>query len=246
MLSIAYKIKGLTFCEMWFASEMPLESVSILGLNGYRDSRMDVNNLFLLKEEKYTLVNDLRMEKEVIFSLFKSNVRNEIRKCKKIKGFTYHFDQSSKEQFLQFYTQFSNAKNLAPISKRSIDKYGENLFYISGYLDGILTNMQVYIVDQESGVVRLLHSISILYDVDDTSVRAKIGWINRYLHWQTMMHFKRLSFETFDWGGYNNGVDAGLAGIDKFKASFGGDKIKLFDYYTYPYFVIKKIQERRL
>lgn len=246
MLSIIYKIKGLTFREMWFSSEVPLENMSTLGLNCYRDSRIDVNNTGLIKEEKYTLIHDLRMEKDEIFSQFKSNVRNEIRKSKKIEGFRYHFDHSSKEQFLQFYTQFANAKNLAVISKRSIDKYGENLFYISGYLDGVLTNMQVYIVDKESGVVRLLHSISRLFAVEDAAIRAKIGWINRCFHWQTMIHFKTLSFHTFDWGGYNNGVDAGLAGIDKFKASFGGSKMKLFDYYTYPYFVVKKIQERLL
>jgi len=245
MLSIIYKIKGLTFREMWFASEVPFKNVCALGLNCYRDSRIDVNNVFLVKEKKYTLISDLRLGQETIFSQFKSNVRNEIRKAKKIEGFKYHFDQSSKEQFFDFYTQFAKAKKLAPMSQRSINKYGDNLFYISGYLNGVLTNMQVYIVDHESKVVRLLHSISSLYGIEEASQRAKIGWINRYLHWQMMMHFKKLSFETFDWGGYNNGANAGLAGIDKFKASFGGSKIKLFDYYTYPYFIIKKIQEQR-
>lgn len=245
MLNIAYKIKGLSFKETWFASELPLNGSSLLGLYCYRDSRIDVNNFFLVKEEKYTLITDLNLEEEVLFSQFKSNVRNEIRKCEKIEGFSYNFGQSSKKQFLNFYTQFALAKSLTPISKRSIDKYGENLFYLSGYLDGILTNMQVYIIDKKSGTIRLLHSISILYAVEGGSKRAKIGWINRYLHWRTMLYFKRLSFQTFDWGGYNNGADVGLAGIDKFKASFGGEKIKLFDYYSYPYFWLKKIQERR-
>jgi len=245
MLTVNYKLKGLAFHELWFSPKIPID-MSLLGLYCYRDSRAESKSLFFKKEEKYTLVNDLTEEKDKLFSKFKSNVRNEIRKCEKIEEFKYNSDTTSKEQFLEFYTRFANAKSLALINKRSIDKYKDNLLYVSGYLDGELTNMQVYLVDKEAGMVRLLHSISTLHDVDSPSVRAKIGWINRYLHWSTMLHFKAFSFKVFDWGGYNNGVDTGLAGIDKFKASFGGEKIKLFDYYSYAYFVIKTLREKIL
>ena len=246
MLKISYKIKGLHLTEPWFAPVVPIDKASLLELYCYRDTLVDIDYFGLKKEEKYTLVNDLTQDKESIFSSFKPNVRNEIRKHEKIENFVYNSDFKSKSLFLDFYKKFAEAKGLAYIQERSIDKYQENLFYVYGELDGILTNMQVYLVDKESGVVRLLHSISTLYEESDRHRQAKIGWINRCLHWYTMLYFKEREFKTFDWGGYTNDPNSSLAGIDKFKASFGGEKIKLYNYYTLPYYAMKVLQERVL
>lgn len=231
---------------MWFTSQKPLPKKRLLGFYCYRDSLVECDSIFLKKEEKYTLINDLSLSEEEIFKTFQSSLRTKIRKCDRMEGFTYQMDYSSKEMFLDFHTEFANAKSLPHIGDRSMDKYGENLFYLSGYLDGKLTNMQVYLFDKSEGVVRLLHSISSLHDETSSSVRGKIGWINRFFHWQTMVQFKGLDFKTFDWGGFNNGAEAGFAGIDEFKATFGGEKIKLFSYYSYPYLLMKKIQEKFL
>jgi len=246
MLKVSYKIKGLALNELWFSRKVPVSKSSRFALYCYRDSSVNSHFLGLKKEVKHTLINDLRLEEDEIFSSFKSNVRNEIRKCEKIDNFTYDFNSESKELFLAFYFNFAKAKKLASLEQRSLEKYGENIFYVSGYLDTKLTNMQVYIMDKESGVVRLLHSISTLYAEEDKHRKAQIGWINRYLHWQTILRFKGLAFKTFDWGGYTNNPNSALAGIDKFKASFGGKKITLYNYYTLPYYVIKLIQERIL
>jgi len=244
MLEISYKIKGLHLNEPWFASKVPLDEASSMKLYCYRDSTVDAEVFGLKKEKKYTLINDLTQSEEQIFASFKSNVRNEIRKHEKIENFLYISDYKSKEVFLDFYKKFAEAKGLPYIQGRSIDKYGNNLFYVQGSLDGILTNMQVYLIDRESGIIRLLHSISTLYENHDKSKQAKIGWINRYLHWYTMLHFKAKSFKTFDWGGYTNDPNSPLAGIDKFKASFGGQKVKLYNYYSLPYYAMKLLQEK--
>jgi len=247
MLKISYTLKGLHLNEPWFASKVPTEDASLLDLYCYRDSTVDSDTFGLKKEKKYTLTHDLTQDEEDLFSSFKSNVRNEIRKHSKIENFVYHADFKSKTLFIEFYKAFAKAKGLASIEARSIDKYGENLFYIYAYLEEELTNMQVYIMDEESGTIRLLHSISTLYDEQhDKQKQAKIGWINRYLHWYTMLHFKKRLFKTFDWGGYTNDPDSPLAGIDKFKASFGGKKTVLYDYYSLPYYAIKVLKERSL
>jgi hypothetical protein len=244
MLTINYRVKGLNLHEFWFASDVPLEKGSLLELACYRDSRVNRDILGLKKEKKYTLVNDLREEETNLFLTFKPNVRNEIRKHEKIDNFVYHSDFNSKKLFLNFYKKFAEAKSLPIIQEYAIDKYQENLFYIQGSLDGELSNMQVYLIDQSSGVVRLLHSISTLYEHKSRQRDTQIGWINRYLHWQTMLDFKAKGFKIFDWGGYTNDPNSPLAGIDKFKASFGGKKIELYDYYTLPYYAIKILQER--
>jgi hypothetical protein len=246
MLTVSYKIKGLALNELWFASKLSLSKISLLGFYCYRDTLVKNPLKSLKKEVKYTLVNDLSLEKDAIFSAFKSNVRNEIRKCEKIETFSYESNHTNKEVFLEFYSRFAEAKKLVSIEERAINKYGQNLFYVSASLNDSLTNMQVYLIDKESEIVRLLHSISTLYEEKDKHRRAEIGWVNRYLHWQTILHFKALNFKTFDWGGYTNDPHSGLAGIDKFKASFGGKKVELYNYYTLPYYCIKRLQEKFL
>jgi lipid II:glycine glycyltransferase (peptidoglycan interpeptide bridge formation enzyme) len=246
MLEISYNIKGLHLVELWFSSNVPLERFSLLKLCCYRDIRVNRDTFGLKKEEKYTLVHDLTLSQDSLFSTFKPNVRNEIRKHEKINNFFYHANFNSKLLFLNFYKKFAEAKKLPHLQEHSIAKYKDNLFYVHGTLEGKLTNLQVYLVDKESGIVRLLHSISTLYEESDKQKKAKIGWINRYLHWYTMLYFKAENFKIFDWGGFSNNPNSSLAGIDKFKASFGGEQIKLYDYYTLPYYSMKLLQERIL
>ena len=246
MLTVSYKIKGLTLNEFWFSLEVPLDSSSLFSLSCYRDTSVDIESSGLKKEKKYTLINDLTEDKDKIFSRFKPNVRNQIRKFDKIEEFTYTSNYESKVVFLEFYSHFAKAKNLPKVEENSIDKYGKNLFYLCGYLEGSLTNMQVYLIDKESNRVRLLHSISTLYEEEDKHKHAKIGWINRYLHWHSMLHFKDEGFKAFDWGGYTNDANSPLAGIDKFKAAFGGEKVVLYNYYTLGYYALKVIQEKVL
>jgi len=244
MLKISYKIKGLRLNECWFSSKEDIDKASLSSFYCYRNSYIDSKSIALKKEKKYTLINDLTQEKDKIFSGFKPNVRNQIRKFDKLQELSCSSNYDSKELFLEFYSLFAKAKKLPKIEENSINKYGKNLFYICGYLDGTLTNMQVYIVDKNSGTVRLLHSISTLYEKENKHLHSKIAWINCYLHWHSMMYFKAKDFKAFDWGGYTNDVNSPLAGIDKFKAGFGGEKVLVYDYYTLGYHMLKVIQNK--
>jgi len=246
MLKVSYKMKGLPLNELWFASEITISTAMMTALYCYRHTDVDREIVGLKKEKRYTLINDLTEDKEKIFATFESNVRNQIRKSEKIEEFTFSSDYESKELFLEAYKDFAKAKNLPIISKKSIDKYAENIFYVKGYLEGSLTNIQVYLLDKESGILRLQHSISTLYKEQDKKRKGRIGWINRYLHWKTMLDFKALGFKTFDWGGYTNDPNSPLAGIDTFKASYGGKKVVRYNYYTLPYYALKVIQEKVL
>jgi lipid II:glycine glycyltransferase (peptidoglycan interpeptide bridge formation enzyme) len=244
MLSLKFEIKGLSFYEYWFSNSIGKSKKEYFGFYCYRDSYNDSKVQGFVQEKKYTLINDLTQSPDALFGSFKSNVRNEIRKCEKIEALEFKIDQSSMGKFIEFYRDFATAKSLSYLKIRSLEKYGKNLYYISSYLEKKLTNMQVYIVDKESGRVRLLHSISMLHKEQDKHKRASIGWINRFLHWKMMLLFKRLGYHTFDWGGYTNDSNSPLAGIDKFKASFGGKKVALYDYFSYPFFTLKTLQSK--
>ena len=59
-----------------------------------------------------------------------------------------------------------------------------------------------------------------------------------------MEYFKDNNYEIFDWGGYGNDENnKALAGIDKFKKSFGGEITSRYDYLSIPFFILTKIKE---
>ena len=104
MLKFSYKVKGLILNESWFSSKIPIDTSSLLELSCYRDTSVDIESKALKKEKKYTLINNLTEEKDSLFSKFKSNIRNEIRKIDKIEEFSSHSDYESKALFLEFYS----------------------------------------------------------------------------------------------------------------------------------------------
>jgi len=104
--------------------------------------------------------------------------------------------------------------------------------------------VQVYIKDDENKIARLLFSVSTIYGLDDKTKRNKIGWINKALHWKSILYFKEKGYKEYDWGGYsNNPNNKELAGIDKFKKAFGGEIIQVYDYYSIGFYILNQLKE---
>jgi len=239
---IRYKLKGLTFYEEWFAKD-PCKD--FLKLKVVRGSRVDKQCFGMIKKQLWTLETDLTLDKDDILKQFTSTIRNEINRAKKLENLQININKTSIDEFLNFYnTKFAKQKKLNLLSKRQIEKFGDNIYTISAVFENELTNIQMYIFDSEQKIVRLLHSVSIIHLEKDKKRRNQIGWINKYLHWRTILYFKEKGFKTFDWGGIGNDPNnKALVGIDKFKRSFGGQVVKVYDYYTLPFFILSKLRE---
>ena len=243
-MKIKNKISFLEIEEIWFANENDFNINCMFSLKVYRDARKNIKKLFCFQEKKYTLYTNLNENSDYIFKLFTSNLRNEIRKVDKLDNCLVELNSIEKNEFIEFYNIFADSKNLPLLTNRRLEKYGDNLFYISAKLDDELTNIQVYVTDYENKIIRLLYSVSTIHGLDDKTTRNRIGWINKVLHWNAMVYFKDKGFEIFDWGGYGNDENnQELAGIDKFKKSFGGEVIEVYDYYSLPVFILKKLKE---
>jgi hypothetical protein len=79
--------------------------------------------------------------------------------------------------------------------------------------------LHFYLLDRESGRVRLLWSARALQEAE---TRANIARLNKLLHWEDLLYFRNeLKMLTFDWGGIALTNDA-LRGVDDFKRRFGG------------------------
>ena len=93
--------------------------------------------------------------------------------------------------------------------------------------DGAPFAMHSYIVDSELGRVRMLHSASHFRASEDSNHRNAVGRANRFLHYATMLHFKQLGFNQYDFGGYaKGGSDPALQAIARFKDGFGGELVR--------------------
>jgi hypothetical protein len=60
--------------------------------------------------------------------------------------------------------------------------------------------------------------------------RNDCGYAVTLLHWRMMLHFKTLGFQTYDWGGASTDPHSATYGISQFKASFGGEPVKRYNF----------------
>jgi len=236
------KISFVTIYEKWFECKT-IENANGYKVFCYRNSFLNSKTPLFIKEKKYTLITDLTQDLDTIFSLFKKNTRNKINKVKKIESFSYSINQIDKEAFVDFYNQLAKAKKLPVMQISRFAKYGNRLHFFSAYLDGELTNVQVYLVDNENKIGRALYSVSTIHGLEDKEKRDRIGFINNYLHWESMKYLKEMGCSIYDWGGYGNDEkNKELAGIDRFKKSFGGEILEMYDYYSIPFYILDKIK----
>ena len=128
------------------------------------------------------------------------------------------------------------------MNERRLTKFGKNITFFSAKIDNELTHIQVYIIDKDEKIVRLLHSVNILHTEKKPIKKRNIGHVNKYLHWYSIEYFIEKEYKIFDWGGYsNNKNNSILMGIDNFKKGFGGELIKIYDYYSLFLYLILKL-----
>ncbi len=121
--------------------------------------------------------------------------------------------------------------------------FNGNVLYVSAYIDDELSNIHVYIFDNDKKIARFLHSVSTIHGIDDSTKRNLIGCINRYLYWQAIVYFSEQDYLTMDMGGYSNDEnDKAKIGIDQYKKSFSGEVIKIFFYQSFPLYILSKIK----
>jgi hypothetical protein len=85
---------------------------------------------------------------------------------------------------------------------------------------------------RDRGWARLLYSASV-YRLDHSSEKeAELARANRLLHWRDMLALRELGVAAYDLGGwYAGGEDTARLKINRFKESFGGRVIDLFNTY---------------
>jgi len=227
MINIKKKISVLNLNERWFAESIAkTDFFKVTTLRKYLGKRPK----FMIEDVSYTLELNLSLSDDEIFSAFKSNNRNEIRKAEKL-DFRFKINSISIEEYVGFYNKFAEAKGLSLISGEQLELYNlSNLTFFCSY-DTNLDLLVAHAYLNDGKTVRLLHSSSQIHDMDDKEKRKIIGFFNRKLHWEAMKFFKSKSFQVYDWGGLAKDTEnRSLQGINSFKKSFGGEEVKVYNY----------------
>lgn len=182
-----------------------------------------------------TLITNLKdATEEILMNNMTKTVRYEIKKCMKenVKIEFYKYDnpeiQKIIEDFRCVYTNFclmSNQKKLIKdFDLNKVNSYIQNqciLVTKAEFLNGKVYHMYVW----STKYALLVYSAS---DFRNKNVdRNLAGRANKLLHFKDMLFFREMNVLCYDWGNVSNFEAPN--GIDKFKMSFGGKRMTVYN-----------------
>lgn len=237
MLKLTGKILGIPIERIWFWSGESLENkAQIIRLVRAESAEVDKLDKRYEATEVYTLVSDLKEDREELWAKLNKNYKYEINRAYKENiSINFYNSNAIKEKkilddFRKTYMSFSKQLGIKSVEKA----YDEEK--IHSYIDNdcilisvaILDNAIVYHLYVYDGLNTVLcYSAS---DVREEGVdRSLVGRMNKLLHWEDMLYFKGKGIEKFDWGNVSTKDVSNYNGIDKFKKGFGGYDKKLYN-----------------
>src|SRR6266704_649332 len=137
--------------------------------------------------------------------------------------------ESRLDEFRAFFDAFATQKSLAPADPRWLVAAckARQLALASASRNGETLVWHAYVMSGTTA--RLQHSGSYFRNKEN-DCRALVGRANRWLHWRTMLRFKGMGMERYDWGGlFEDESVPERAGINNFKRSFGGRRERTYD-----------------
>jgi hypothetical protein len=190
--------------------------------------------------DSHTLEISLEKSEEDIFNGFNKNMRQDFRKAE-AEGITID-EQVNLEEFVAFFNEFAQLKGTFGTSLENIQEKGNNLkCYFSRY-QGQIVSAHSYLLDEQFKIVRHFQTASRRFD--EVIDKNLAGRGNKYLLMKSILRFKEMGYKTFDFGGYAlDTTDPVLAGINEYKRKFGGEVTTCIDYYSYPYWLFKKVSK---
>lgn len=225
--------------ESWFAYEYKWGD--LFSLNAFLHIKGGLNKKkWGIKENSHTIELNLKESTDILFANFSKQIRQQV-KIAENEGTSYYF-HTDIDQFVSFFNDFALKKDTYTTSKEKIIDMGNSIKLSFAKNNGQILAAHSYLVDEEIGIVRHLHSATKRLDVHYD--RNLIGRANKYLTVKDILYFKELGFKVFDFGGYAKDThDESLKGINNYKLLFGGEIVNCIDYYSYSYWLLRRISK---
>lgn len=239
MIRYYKKFYFLKVYENWFEYRQKLNN--LFSLNVYWNvKKQDQKRIPAIKNISHTIELDLDQDIELIIANFSKQIRQQSKISEK-EGIVCKFN-TNVEEFVDFFNEFASKKNTYAVSKRRIEEMGQSLQLSFAIYNGQILAAHSYLIDKEMGIVRHHHSAT--KRLDENYDKNLIGRANKYLTVKNIEHFKAQNFKIFDFGGYAaDTTDESLIGINKYKLLFGGKVVTSVNYFSYSYWMLKKISK---
>jgi lipid II:glycine glycyltransferase (peptidoglycan interpeptide bridge formation enzyme) len=234
MIRYHKKISFLRIHEWWFTGKLNFRDLFSFKVIYHlkNDQKM-----LGIKEITHTIELDLEQDKEKILGNFSKAIRQQIRKAEE-EGVVIETNNNI-DEFVNFFNEFAAKKGTFQTSKeRILEKKDHLIISFAKYQNNIIA-AQSYLIDRETKIVRHYQTANKRFDNDLN--KNFVGQANKYLLVYNLLKFKDEGFKIFDFGGYAaNTTNESLLGINNYKLKFGGQVKECKDYYSLPYWLIKK------
>lgn len=235
---------GLPIQKYYFTEPSSTTSwLNYLLPTAYLDCYSAAKPLGFITTYRHTLLTDLRPSSNEIFQQFTKDTRSQIQRYQTHPYFSFN-SNTELTAFMQVFNEFAQARGLSLFNladSQLIQPQNYRIFSMDLASQPIICHL--YLVCAAKGIVNILISASSQAYADDQEMRKRIGQANRYLHWQAMLHFKAAGFHTYDWGGYvSHTHDPIMQGINRFKRTFNGSLIPIYNHYSPAYAMIEKVR----
>lgn len=193
-----------------------------------------------------TMVLDLRLSEEEIYSRFNKTTKYEIRRAIK-EGVFYSVSQEPcADEIRSFLAAYRDLKLRANVFVRPLNHYlyfsdrGELCITRSADNTGRPLSYHVYI--KRDSVALLINSVTIMSDEQGSIDKNLAGRANRLNHWEDVKILKTLGVDRLDLGGWfeDDKDDKKFRSINEFKSGFGADVIYCY-HQLIPYSIAGKI-----
>lgn len=134
---------------------------------------------------------------------------------------------NARADFLAMHNRFIGQKGMRarPLTWERMAKFDGLYDVFTAYVDGKPFASKLTLRDEDERRIEMLFAVSARLDGDVDS--ALVGCVNRYLFWHVMRHYKESGFTAYNFAGIN---PTELPTITRFKLSFGGEVVTLYNY----------------
>lgn len=237
MITYSKKNRFFKIKISWFEYRHSFSNLFSLNAH-FHVKKTDRKNIPGVKKVSHTIEVDLLQDEQLIFDNLTKQIKQQYKISEK-EGIECVFSTDI-SRFVEFFNDFAKKRNTFTTSKERIEEIGNKLKICFAEKDGITLAAHTYLEDVENGIIRMLHAATAR--LDETFDKNLVGRANKYLIVKSIFHYKQKGYTIFDMGGYAaDTTDEGLQGINRFKLMFGGKVVPCNDYYSYSYWLFKKV-----
>lgn len=239
MITVEHLGRLLHHVEYWFAESEDIDKILNTSKNFDSCVIKGLDKPIFTNSEYYygtSAINDLELDKDTMFQQFSKNTKYEIkrseRECEdtdfiRVKVNSFEDIQVYWKDMQIIYESMYKSKGIThPFPERQIKDFINNhvLYFCAALYKGEIKIYHLYVVGNRE--VQLQFSFSDYRNSDESSMKQFIGRLNKRMHFEDMLYFKKLGIYRYNWGGISH-VDKSLKGIDEFKLSFGGGGLSI-------------------